>query len=92
VTGARQAGAETVRGTVCRKVTVRAGSSELTIRIDDDCIRRIQSEDWASDADSRLSRRRRLELWDFGIPLDSLDWSRLPGFRSPPGPAAGSSS
>jgi hypothetical protein len=24
-----------------------------------------------------------LELWDFGVSLDELDWSRLPAFRSP---------
>ena len=23
-----------------------------------------------------------LELWDFGVPVDALDWSRLPAFRS----------
>jgi hypothetical protein len=23
-----------------------------------------------------------LELWDFGVPVDSLDWSRLPSFRA----------
>ena len=91
-TGARHAGDETLQGTMCRMVTIRAGSSEFTVWIDDDYIRRIQSEDRASNADSRLSRRRRLELWDYGIPLDSLDWSRLPSFCSPPGPDAGSSS
>lgn len=91
-TSARHAGDETLRGTMCRMVTVRAGSYEFTIWIDDEYIRRIESEDRASNADARLSRRRRLELWDFGIPLDSLDWSRLPTFRSPPEPAAGSSS
>ena len=26
---------------------------------------------------------RRVELWDFGVPVDSLDWSRLPSFRTP---------
>jgi len=24
-----------------------------------------------------------LELWDFGVSLDDLDWTRLPTFRSP---------
>jgi hypothetical protein len=24
-----------------------------------------------------------VELWDFGIPLHALDWTRLPTFRSP---------
>ena len=79
--GARHVGDETVRETICRMITVRAGSSELTVWIDDKYIRRIQSEDRASKGDSSVSRRRRLELWDFGVSLDSLDWSRLPSFR-----------
>ena len=29
------------------------------------------------------SRRLTLDLWEFGVPADDLDWSRLPTFRSP---------
>ena len=29
-----------------------------------------------------------LELWDFGVALDDLDWTRLPAFRSPDEAAA----
>ena len=43
-TGARYAGDEAVRETMCRVVTVQAGSSEFTVWIDDEYIRRIQSE------------------------------------------------
>jgi hypothetical protein len=80
-TGARHIGDETVRETMCQMVMVRAGSSELTAWIDDEYVRRIQTEDRASKGDSSVLRRRRLELWDFGVSLDSLDWSRLPSFR-----------
>ena len=78
---ARHIGDETVRDAICRMVTVRAGSSEFTVWIDDEYIRRIQSEDRASKGDSGVSRRRTHELWDFGVSVDSLDWSRLPSFR-----------
>ena len=81
VAAARHVGDETVRETLCRMVTVRAGSSEFTVWIDHEHIRRIQSEDRASKQGSSLTRRRTLELWDFGVSLDSLDWSRLPSFR-----------
>jgi hypothetical protein len=27
-----------------------------------------------------------LEIWDFGVPVRELDWSRLPNFRTPPLP------
>lgn len=53
----------------------------FAVWIDDEYIRRIQSEERASDEISSVSGRRRLELWDFGVPLDSLDWSRLPRLR-----------
>ncbi len=33
-------------------------------------------------------RTETLELWDFGVSLDDLDWSRLPTFRSPEEAAA----
>jgi hypothetical protein len=85
-TDASQAGAEAVHGTVCRKVAVRAGSAELTVWIDDDHIRRVRYAEVASGPDAAVVRSWTLELWDFGVPADSLDWSRLPSFRTPPGP------
>jgi len=82
VTDARHVGEETLRGTPCRKVDVRAGSAELTVWIDDEHIRRIQSEERASNEYASVSKMRTLELWDVGMPAGSLDWSRLPSFRT----------
>lgn len=36
----------------------------------------------ATSAASGVSKTETLELWDFGVPVDSLDWSRLPSFRT----------
>jgi hypothetical protein len=85
-TGARHVGDEPVRGTPCRVIAVTgAGLAELTVWIDDEHIRRIRREERAE----KISRTATLELWDFGVPVDSLDWSRLPSFRSPgQGPAS----
>jgi hypothetical protein len=44
VTRARYSGTETLRGTPCRAVAVLAGSAELTVWVDDEHVRRIQSE------------------------------------------------
>ena len=85
-TDARQAGAEAVRGAMCRKVAVRAGSAKLTVWIDDDHIRRVRYAECAPGPDTAVVRSWTLELWDFGVPADSLDWSRLPSFRTPPDP------
>jgi hypothetical protein len=86
VTDARRAGDEAVRGTMCRKIAARAGSVELTVWIDDEHVRRIQTEEHASSTYPSITRRWTLELWDFGVPTDSLDRSRLPSFRTPDGP------
>jgi hypothetical protein len=50
----------------------------VEVRIDNTQIRRIRfsfSEGVERHTDT-------LELWDFGAPLDDLDWTRLPTFRS----------
>ena len=80
---------ETVRGTPCRMVAVRAGSAELTVWVDDQHGRRIRVGEHASSGQASVSRTVTLELWDFGVPADPLDWSRLPNFsragnRQPP--------
>jgi hypothetical protein len=93
VTQARYSGAETLRGTPCRAVAVLAGSAELTVWlagpaeltvwIDDEHVRRIQSE-WRDPGPRGIgSATQAFELWDFGVPAGSLDWSRLPSFRTP---------
>jgi hypothetical protein len=85
-TDARQVGTEAVHGTMCRKVAVQSGPAELTVWVDDDHIRRVRYAEGASGPDTAVTRSWTLELWDFGVPADSLDWSRLPSFRTPPGP------
>ncbi|MGH3292379.1 MAG: hypothetical protein ACRDP7_11275 [Trebonia sp.] len=82
VTRARYSGADTLRGTPCRAVAVLAGSAELTVWIDAEHVRRIQSE-WRDRGPGRGSWVRTLELWDFGVAVGSLDWSRLPRFVEP---------
>jgi hypothetical protein len=81
-TGAQHVGDETVRGTPCRVVAVRTGSAELTVWVDDQHVRRIRFEEHASSRQASVSRIVTLDLWDFGVPVDSLDWSRLPSFRT----------
>ncbi len=78
---AQHAGDEMLRGTLCRMIVVTAGEAELTVWIDDEHIRRIQVEDHAANGRSSVSKILTLELWDFGVPVDSLDWSRLPSIR-----------
>jgi hypothetical protein len=82
VTGARPVGRETVRGTPCRVVAVRADSAEFTVWIDDEHIRRIQSVWDTSDERVNSSVTRTLELWDFGTADGSSDWTHLPSFRA----------
>jgi hypothetical protein len=31
-----------------------------------------------------VTKERTTELWDFGVSLEDLDWTRLPDFRNPP--------
>ena len=83
VTGARLVGNEPVRGTPCRMVAVRAGPAELTVWIDGEHVRRIRHGEHGSREDESASRIWTLELWDFGVPVGSLDWSRLPSFHTP---------
>jgi hypothetical protein len=82
VTDAREVGRETVRGTPCRAIAARAGSAEFNVWIDDEHIRRVQTEDSGSSERISLSLRKTLELWDFGAEDVSADWTRLPSFRT----------
>lgn len=81
-TEAAHAGEEPVRGTPCQVVAVRAGPAELTVWIDDAHVRRIRSVGHASGSAASVSKTLTIELWDFGVAVGSLDWSRLPSFRS----------
>ncbi len=82
-TDARYVSDTALRGTPCRALAVRPGPPELTVWIDDHHIRRIQFQERASSRQSSLSKNHALELWDFGVPVDGLDWSRLPNFHTP---------
>ena len=80
-TEARYTGAETLHGTPCRTVTVLAGPSEFTVWIDEQHVRRIRSERHGPDPRQAFSVSQTVELWDFGVPVDALDWTRLPRLR-----------
>jgi len=82
VTDARQVGHETVRGTPCQIIAARAGSTEFTIWIDDEHIRRVQIEQGGSSERIDLSLTETLELWDFGAEDVSADWTHLPSSRT----------
>ena len=83
VTRARYSGTEALRGTRCRAVAVLAGSAELTVWIDDEHVRLIQSEWRAPTPRSVAAVTQTFELWDFGVPVGSLDWTSLPDFHVP---------
>ena len=84
-TQARYLGEETLRGTPCRTVAVRAGAAACTVWIDDEHVRQIQPEYRGRGAGQSgpAKTTETFELWDFGVPADSLDWSHLPSFRAP---------
>jgi hypothetical protein len=84
-TAARWAGTEQVRWTTCRVVVVvtTADDDEFTVWIDDEHVRRFQTVERGSGRSSRVTSTETVELWDFGVAVDSLDWSRLPSFRTP---------
>jgi len=80
VTDARPAGRATVRGTLCQVIAARAGSAEYTVWIDEDYIRRVQTEQAGSSERIDLSMTKTLELWDFGTGDIPADWTHLPRF------------
>jgi hypothetical protein len=81
-TAARWVGAETIRGTPCRLAATTAGQDEFTVWIDGERIRRFQTVERGSGRSARATKTETVELWDFGLPVDELDWSRLPSFRA----------
>jgi hypothetical protein len=78
-TGARFTGEETLHGTACRLAAVTADSAELAVWADDEHIRRIQRV-YSVGEQGRTTKSLTMDLWDFGVPVDELDWSRLPSF------------
>ena len=83
VTDARYTGEETLRGTVCRSVSATAGPAEVAVWVDGEHVRKIQVGERAPGEKPGAAKKLTLELWDFGVPVDSLDWSRLPNFSTP---------
>ena len=82
-TAARWAGHEQVRWTTCRVVTAAVDEDEFTVWIDGQRVQRFQTVERGSDRYPLATRTEAVELWDFGVPVDALDWSRLPSFRTP---------
>ncbi|HEY2575227.1 MAG TPA: hypothetical protein VGI74_02855 [Streptosporangiaceae bacterium] len=116
ITQAGPEGAETLRGTLCRKFTARVDvaravaaspvklhvplgvtegrmlqpSLRLTVWVDDQHIRQVWFRDGSAEDSGSVPPELRvfidntLELWDFGVLVSDLDWSRLPGVEPPP--------
>ena len=82
-TAARWVGGDRVRWTTCRVAATTVGQAEYTVWIDGTRIQRFQAVERGSGRSARATKTETVELWDFGVPVDSLDWSRLPNFRTP---------
>jgi hypothetical protein len=82
-TAARWAGTEQVRWTTCRVVAAAVDDGEFTVWLDGQRIQRFQAVERGSGRSALATRTETVELWDFGVPVDELDWSRLPTFRTP---------
>ena len=81
-TAAHWAGTEQVRWTTCRVVATTVDDSEFAVWLDGQRIQRFQTVERGSGRFARATRTDTVELWDFGVPVDELDWSRLPRFRT----------
>lgn len=86
VTAARYAGEETIREARCRKITVTVSSAMalFTVWTDDEHVRQIQAVTPRTTerlvATVLATTMVTAQLWDFGVPVDSVDWPPL----SPP--------
>ena len=83
VTAARYAGEETIRGARCRKIAVTVSSTMavLTVWADGEHVRQVQAV--TPKTTERLvvtvlaTTTVTAQLWDFGVPVDSMDWPPL---------------
>jgi hypothetical protein len=90
-TEARWAGTERVRETTCRVAATRVNDEEFTVWLDDQRVQRFRTVHHGSGRSGRATTTETTELWSYGAPVDDLDWTRLPAFRTPAdGDAAGS--
>jgi hypothetical protein len=76
---ARFSGEDVVRGTPCQVIAAVTGSRELTVWVDDVYIRRISEKITMPSLWGTARAEVTLELWDFGVAAEALDWSRFPG-------------
>ena len=82
VTTASYAGEETVRGARCRKIAVTADGTPaaLTVWVDGEHVRQIRAV--TSKKEKRIAvtvvttTTVTAQLWDFGVPVDSVDFRR----------------
>jgi hypothetical protein len=87
VTAARYAGEETVRETRCRKiaVTVSGTTAGCTVWVDNEHVRQIRAVTPATQRGvltMLVTATVTAQLWDFGVPADSVDWPPLPPRRA----------
>ena len=61
----------------------RSARTKSTIWIDGQHVQRFQTVERGSDRYPLATRTETVELWDFGVPVHSLNWPRLPNFRAP---------
>jgi len=84
VTAARYAGDETIREARCRKIaaTVSGTMAVLTVWVDDEHVRQIQVVTPATRERVAVTvlatTTVTAQLWDFGVPVDPMDWPALP--------------
>jgi hypothetical protein len=83
VTAARYAGDETVRQTRCRKiaVTVSGTTAGCTVWVDNEHVRQIRAVTPATErgvVTMLVTTTVTAQLWDFGVPVDLVDWPPLP--------------
>jgi len=82
VTAARYAGEETVREARCRKIAVTVGGTPavLTVWVDGEHVRQIQAVTATKVKRIAVTVAAATvvtaQLWDFGVPVDSMDWPR----------------
>jgi hypothetical protein len=78
---ARFGGEDIVRDTPCRVIAIETNSRQFVFWMDDAYIRRVREQTVKSGIWGKLRGQATLELWDFGVATETLDWSRFPGPR-----------
>lgn len=76
---ARFSGEDIVRGTPCRVIAAETDSREFTVWVDDVHVRQMSSKSATPSLWGTVTAEVTLELWDFGVATEALDWSRFQG-------------